>query len=53
MTKAELIKELEGLNDDAIIYVQAETDWHTYNIKYTCDRVDGTELQNEITLYCE
>lgn len=53
MTKAQLIKELEGLDDDAIIYVQAETGLHTYNIKYTCDRVDGTELQNEITLYCE
>lgn len=51
MTKGQLIRELEGLDDDAQIYVgSADNPSGYYNIEYTCDKVTGNKLQNEITL---
>ena len=51
MTKADLIKALDGLDDDAIIYVQTPADEYiTYTVVATCDKVIDKKLQNEITL---
>ena len=53
MTKGELIKILEGLDDNAHITVEFPNDdiWD-YNITGFCDKVTGDKLQNEITLVC-
>ena len=51
MTKKELLKELEGLDDDAIIFVYANDCY--YHIASTEDRVAGVKMQNEITLICD
>lgn len=54
MTKAKLIKELEGLDNDAQIYVGVPDDPSVQmNIAYACDKVTGDKVQNEITLICE
>ena len=54
MTKAKLIKELEGLDDDAQIYVGIPDDPSVQlNIAYACDKVIGADVQNEITLICK
>ncbi len=51
MTKKELLKELEGLDDDAIIFVFANDSY--YHIAGSEDKVAGVKLQNEITLICD
>ena len=51
MTKKELLKELEGLDDDAIIFVYANDTY--YHIAGSVDKVSGVKMQNEITLICD
>ena len=51
MTKKELLKELEGLDDDAIIFVYANDSY--YHIVGSEDKVAGVKMQNEITLICD
>ena len=51
MTKKELLKELEGLDDDAIIFVYANDTY--YHIAGSDDKVSGVKMQNEITLICD
>ena len=51
MTKKELLKELEGLDDDAIIFVFANDTY--YHIACSDDKVAGVNMQNEITLICD
>ena len=51
MTKKELLKELEGLDDDAIIFIYANDTY--YHIAGSEDKVSGVKMQNEITLICE
>lgn len=51
MTKKELLKELEGLDDDAIIFVFANDTY--YHIAGSDDKVAGVKMQNEITLICD
>ena len=51
MTKKELLKELEGLDDDAIIFVYANDTY--YHIAGSEDKVSGVKMQNEITLICD
>lgn len=51
MTKKELLKELEGLDDDAIIFVYANDSY--YHIAGSEDKVAGVKMQNEITLICD
>ena len=51
MTKKELLKELEGLDDDAIIFVYANDTY--YHIASSDDKVSGVKMQNEITLICD
>ena len=54
MTKGQLLKELEGLDDDANITVETpDNEYYLYNIGYTKDKVTGTDVQNEITLVCK
>lgn len=50
MTKAELLKLLEQVDDDAIVYV--ETEEQIYHIRQAIDVVNDDDVQNEITLYC-
>jgi hypothetical protein len=52
MTKKELLKELEGLDDDAIIFVYVKDDTY-YHIAGSVDKVTGVKMQNEITLICD
>lgn len=53
MTKSELIKELEGLDDDAQIFVSVpDESGICYNIKWAADKVTGDDVANEITLVC-
>ena len=51
MTKKDLLKELEGLDDDAIIFIYANDTY--YHIASTEDKVAGVKMKNEITLICE
>lgn len=51
MTKKDLLKELEGLEDDAIIFVYINEQY--YHIARCDDKVSGDKMQNEITLICE
>ncbi len=51
MTKKELLKELEGLDDDAIIFVYANDSY--YHIVGSEDKIAGVKMQNEITLICD
>jgi hypothetical protein len=51
MTKKELLKELEGLDNDAIIFVYVNEQY--YHIASCEDKVAGVKMQNEITLICE
>ena len=54
MTKGELIKALEGLDDDARILIDCK-DIDTgclLDILYYEDKVTGDKLENEITLVC-
>ena len=50
MTKKELLKWLQGLSDDAVIYI--ETEDSILHIVGFNDRVADENLQNEITLIC-
>lgn len=51
MTKGELIKILDGLDDDAQIYIStSDNDIYCYNITDYCDKVTDDEVKNEITL---
>lgn len=50
-THKELIKELKGLDDDAIIFVYANDTY--YHIVRSEDKVAGCKMQNEITFICE
>ena len=53
MTKRQLLKELEGLDDDANITVETpDNEYYLYNIGYTKDKVTGADVQNEATLVC-
>lgn len=53
MTKGELFKELEGLDDDAVIYVTGCTETNEYfHIRGVTDKVTGADVQNEVTLVC-
>jgi len=51
LTKKELLKELEGLEDDAIVFVYVNDSY--YHIASTEDKVAGCKMQNEITLICD
>ena len=51
MTKKELLKELEGLDDDATIFVFVNDSY--YHIAGSEDKVAGVKMQNEITLICD
>lgn len=50
MTKGELLKELEDLDDDAVIYITGCTETN----EYFCIRsvITGADIQNEVTLVC-
>ena len=51
MTKGELIKILDGLDDDAQIYVcTSDNDDYCYYITGYCDKVADDGIENEITL---
>lgn len=51
MTKGELIKILDGLDDNAQIYVStSDNDDYCYNITDYCDKVTDDGVENEITL---
>ena len=53
MTKGELLKELEDLNSDAIIYVTGCTETNEYfHIREVIDKVAGADVQNEVTFVC-
>ena len=53
MTKGELLKELEDLDDDAVIYVTGCEETNEYfNIRWVRDKVTGTDVENEATLVC-
>ena len=51
MTKKDLLKELEDLDDDAIIFIFANDSY--YHIAGSEDKVSGVKMQNEITLICD
>ena len=51
MTKKELLKELEGLDDDAYIFVHVNEQY--YCITGSEDKIAGCKMQNEITLICD
>lgn len=54
MTKGELIKILDGLDDEAQIYIStSDNDIYCYNIRGYCDKVTGDEVENEILLLAE
>lgn len=54
MTKGELIKILDGLDDSAVIRVStSDNDIYCYNITGYCDKVTDNTLENEITLLAE
>ena len=50
----ELLKELEDLDDDAVIYITGCTETNEYFcIRSVIDKVTGADIQNEVTLVCE
>ena len=51
MTKKDLLKNLEDLDDDAIIFVYANDSY--YHIVGFEDKVADCKMQNEITLICD
>lgn len=51
MTKGELLKILEGLDDNAQIIIELDDKW--YNIYDYRRKVVSKEIKNEITLICE
>ena len=51
MTKGELIKVLDGLDDSAQIYIStSDNDYYCYYITGYCDKVTDDGVENEITL---
>lgn len=52
MTKGELIKTLEGLNDDAFIYIGISGEPGYYTPSFAVEKITGDDLQNEITFIC-
>ena len=52
MTKGELLKMLEGLDDDAHILVSGIDEDCDLNIVGYKDLVQGEDVQNEVTLVC-
>lgn len=52
MTKGELLKELEDLNNDAVIYVTGTETNEYFCICNVIDKVIGADIQNEVTLVC-
>lgn len=50
MTKGELIKALEGLDDNARIKIETEHDYFLLDIINTKDKAVGDDVENEITL---
>lgn len=53
MTKGQLLKEFEGLDDDAQIYVETPDSDIIFHVAYTEDKATGAEIENEITLVCK
>ena len=51
VNKKDLLEALEGLEDDAIIFVYANDTY--YHIAGSSDKVAGCKMQNEITLVCD
>jgi len=51
MKKRDLMKALEGLDDDAVIYI--ETDEAIYLFDGFKDKVIGDKVENEITLIAD
>ena len=50
MTKKQLLKLLEQVDDEAIVYVVTEAE--LCHIQGVTDIVTGDDVQNEITLVC-
>lgn len=50
MTKGELIKALEGLDDNARIFIETEESDFLLDIINAKDKVVGDDVENEITL---
>jgi hypothetical protein len=50
MTKGELIKVLEGLDDNARIFIETEESDLLLDIINAKDKVVGDDIENEITL---
>lgn len=51
MNKGELIKILDGLDDESQIYIStSDNDDYCYNITGYCDKVTDDGVENEITL---
>jgi hypothetical protein len=53
MTKGELFKMLEGLDDSAIVRVSGLDETCELNIIGYKDLVQGDDVENEITLVCK
>ena len=53
MTKGQLLKEFEGLDDDAQIYIETPDSNVCFHVRYTKDKTTGADVENEITLVCE
>lgn len=53
MTKGQLLKEFEGLDDNAQIYIETPDSNVCFHVRYTKDKTTGADVENEITLVCE
>jgi hypothetical protein len=53
MTKGELFKMLEGLDDNAVVRVSGLDEICELNIIGYRDLVQGDDVENEITLVCD
>jgi|GEM_PF-5540382 len=54
MTKKELEEALEGLDDDAQIFVKTDdNEIYCYTIYMAGDKVTSPDVENEITLFCK
>lgn len=50
MTKGELIKALEGLDDNARIFIETEELNYLLDVIDVKDKVVGDDVENEVTL---
>lgn len=50
MTKGELIKALEGLDDNARILIETEYEYFLLDVIDVKDKVVGDDVENEVTL---